>query len=477
MKPDIPREKLPKTGCWALTDAWPNLGAPLVKRGGWNRAWNATADGSYIASVGFAPFQAGYKVMGITNEDKLYAGNYAAATMTSVGTVVNLAHPPVFYRDKVYFLDLDGISAVRSWDGTTLTNAAGSPPTAAVGVVWKDHLVLARTNANPRRVFFSKGGDPATWDTAEPDAGGQTWDMSANVQGMATIKGHILVFEEGLTERLRGNIIPGIVGSDMVREQLFAIGCSDPASVAATDDYVVFANASGIYLTDGSTVVDIAEQASISQGWKSDLSGYSQSWTITGVIYRGYYIVCVMDGPAHKTTYWLDVRRRVAGKLTNVETPMMAVTPIGMIDLAPKIIMGERATNRIADLTSMWTPGASYKNDGDSAAVTWSMETPFFLGRRGLKRQKRLWTSYAMSDASSDNPILTVSYTEDLAQGAYTSLGTLAETDVWKAVPLRINMRSEGFALRVAQSNASSSTKLFSFEVEQMPMEMSRRER
>jgi hypothetical protein len=184
-----------------------------------------------------------------------------------------------------------------------------------------------------------------------------------------------------------------------------------------------------------------------------------------------------MDGPAHKGTFWIDVRRRVAGTLTNVETPMMATTPIGMIDLAPKLIMGERATNRVSDLTSMWMPSATYKNDGDGSAVTWSLETPFYIGRRGLKRHKRLWTSYAMADAASDNPTLTVSYTEDLAVGAYTSLGTLAETANWKAEPLRMDTRSEGFALRITQSNASAYTKLFAFESEQMPMEMSRRER
>jgi len=477
MKPDIPREKLPKTACWSLTNAWPNLGAPLRKRGGWNRPWNATADGSYIAGVGFAPFSTGYKVLAITDGEKLYSGAYGSATMTSVGTVVNLAHPPVYYRNKVYFLDLDGTAAVREWDGSTLQNAPGSPPVGAVGTTWKDHLVIARTNAAPRRVFFARGGDPATWDTAAPESGGQTWDMTQPVQGMATIKGHILVFEEGMTERLRGNIIPGIVGSDMVREPLFNIGCSDPASIASTDDYVVFANASGIYLTDGSTVVDIAEQASISQDWKDALSGYASTWTIAGAMHRGYYVCSIMDGATFKGGYWLDVRRRVAGKLTNVKSPMLASTPIGMIDLAPKLIMGERATNRMSDLTTMWTPSATYKNDGDSAAVTWSIEFPFFLGKRGLKRWKRIWSSYYMADAATDNPLLTLSYQTDLASSSYTTLGTLAETTSWQSKPLRLDVRSEGMAFKIAQTNASSDTRFYSLEAEQMPMEQSRRPR
>ena len=478
MKPDVPREKLPRGACVALTNAWPDLDAPIRKRGGWNRPWNATAAGTYIAGVGFAPFSSGYKVLVITDGEALYSGTYAAATMTSVGTVVNVAHSPVFYRDKVYFLDLDGTAAVREWDGTTLQNAGGSPPTGAVGCVWKDHLVIARTNAAPHRVFFASGGDPTSWNTAAPSSGGQTWDMTNRVQGLAVIKGMILVFEDGMTERLRGDIIPGVVGSDMVREPIFQIGCSDPASVATTDDFVIFANSNGVYLTDGSNVADLTRLVGISNDWKTTLSGYAATWTIAAGMHRGYYVCSIMDGATFKGAYWIDVTAKTAGKLTNVEATMIASTPIGMIDLAPKLIMGERATNRASDLTTMWTPSATYKNDGDGDAVTWSMETPFFLGRRGLKRHKRLWSSYYMADAASDNPALTVSYTTDLAGSSYTALSpTLAETSTWECEPLELNQRSEGFQIKVAQSNASADTRFYALEVEQEPMEQSRRER
>lgn len=480
-KPDVPKEKLARGGCYALTDAWPNLDAPIRKRGGWNRQWNATATGNYIAGVGFAPFSNGYRVLTVTDGEALYVGTYGSATQTSVGTVVNLAHPPVFYRDTAYFLDLDGTAAVRALTmpgGTpTLANAAGSPPTGSVGCVWKDHLVIARTNAAPHRVYFSEGGDPAAWNTAAPDAGGQTWDMTNRVQGMAVIKGMILVFEDGMTERLRGDIIPGVVGSDMVREPIFQIGCSDPASIATTDDYVIFANSAGVYFTDGTNVADFSKLVGISNDWKTTLSGYSMTWTIAAGMHRGYYVCSIMDGATFKGAYWFDISNKTAGKLTNVEATMIASTPIGMIDLAPKLIMGERAAARTSDLTTMWTPSATYKNDGDGDAVTWSMESPFYLGRRGLKRHKRLWSSYFMSDAASDNPTLTVSYNLDLAGTSYTSIGTLAETTTWECEPLSLDQSSEGFQIKVAQTNASADTRFYSLEVEQEPMEQSRRER
>lgn len=478
MKPDVPVEKLPRGSCYALTNAWPNLDAPLRKRGGWNRPWNLiTGGGVHTAGVGFAPFSNGYRVLGITSTEQLYVSVYGIGTETSVGTVVNLAHPPVFYRDTAYFFDLDGTAAVRALTlpgGTpTLANAAGSPPTGSVACVWKDRLVIARTAANPHHVYFPVEGDPTQWDTAN-----RFWTMTNRVQGMAVIKGMILVFEDGMTERLRGDIPPGVVGSDMVREQAFQIGCSDPASIATTDDFIIFANSAGVYLTDGSSVVDLTRLVGISHHWKNTLSGYSSTWTIAAGMHRGYYVASIMDNATFKGAYWIDVTNKTAGLLTNVQATMIATTPIGMIDLAPKMIMGERSAAYVSDLSTMWTPSSLYKNDGDGTAVTWSMETPFFIGRRGLKRHGRLWSSYHMTDAASDNPTLAVTANIDLAASSYPiSVGTLAETTTWECEPLTLDQRSEGFAVKVQQSNASADTRFYSLEIEQMPMEQSRRER
>jgi len=82
-----------------------------------------------------------------------------------------------------------------------------------------------------------------------------------------------------------------------------------------------------------------------------------------------------------------------------------------------------------------------------------------------------------MADAATDNPLLTLSYQTDLASSSYTTLGTLAETTSWQSKPLRLDVRSEGMAFKIAQTNASSDTRFYSLEAEQMPMEQSRRPR
>lgn len=475
-KSDVPREKLPKNASYKLTDVFVNLGAPLRKRGGWNRYWASFGSG-YMQAVGVAPFTAGYRIVGVDSSGTCHHMTYSATTTTAASaTVNNLAHSPIFYRQVLYFPDVNGTAALRQMTSAgTVTSTAGSPPAGSVGCTWNDHLVLARSSTNKERVWFSTGGSATVWDTA---AEGQWVDMDAPVQGMATIKGMIMVFEEGQTERLRGTIIPGVVGSDMVREKAFSVGCSDPASIASTDDYIVFANSDGVYITDGSGVVSLTEQGGINNEWRDTLASYSTSWTIAGTVYRGYYIVSVMDSTTFKCAYWCDVRRRTWGNLTNVKASMLASSPIGSVDMPPKIVMAERGATRVADLTTMWTPSSSYKNDGDGTAVTFSVESPFFQARPGLKRWKKLWLTYHMTDAASDNPTISVGYQKDVASSSYTTLSeTLPETSRYLSAPVALGLRSEGLGFKFSQTNASADTRIYVVESELQPMEPSRRYR
>jgi hypothetical protein len=478
MKPDTPREKILRSGAYSLTDAFLDLGAPIVKRGGWDRPWNQIGSSGYAQAVGFAPFVAGHKVIGITSGGTLYSMAYGSATTTSVGACNQLAHPPVYYSDKLWFPDINGSAALKSWDGTTLATASGSPPAGAICGTWRDHLVLARSAANPRRIWFAGVSDPTDWVTTDP--GGQWMDALRPVQGLAEIKGMLLIFEEGLVERIRGTVIPGVTGSDATIEYLFSVGCSDPASIAVSDDYVVWANSSGVYFSDGSTMADLTLQAGISQEWKTNLSGYASTWTIAAAIYRGMYVCTVMDGSTFKCAYWIDIPKRAAGRLTNIKATMLCSTPVGLLDLAPKLIMGERGDYRVSDLTTMWTPSSTYKNDDDGTAVTWSMETPFYLGKRGLKRLRNLLVTYAMQDAGTDNPTLTVQGTTDLSVGAYTTLDSAVPettTGVWDCYTVGMDEieRSEGVGVKISQTGPSAFTKLYSIEMEWNPMEQSRR--
>lgn len=466
---DAPRHTLPKGKHYLISDAIPELdGAPLAERGGWSRTYNASSltSASYMAGVGFAPFTSGSRLVSIDEDGVLYYYTVGTATSTSTASGIVPAHPPVFYRQNLFILDGNGTSTAKYWGGTTTSSLTAAAPTAAVGTVWKDHLVVGYTSSNKERVWFSSGGDATSstaWNTA---ADGQWVDCSAPVRGLATLRGMILVFEEGKTERLRGDVIPGVSGSDMVREPLFdRLGCSDPASIAVTDDYCIFANASGVFLTDGVGVADLTEQCGMSQYWLNEMSSYASTWTIAGAVHRGWYVFSVMDGSTFKHAGMIHVKKRCYIKLTNVKSPMMVSTPQGLLDTPPKLFMAERAAARVSDLTTMWTPGSSYKNDGDGTAVTAAIEFAHFLGDPGKKRWKNLYLKYLMTDAASDNPTFTVSYATDLESSSYTALGsTLSENSAVSRVRIPFGVGSEGVSLKITRVNASARFELYALE-------------
>lgn len=474
---DTPRHQLPKGKVYSLTDFIPELdGAPLAKRGGWVRTWNAVSNtaATYVAGVAFAPFSSGAsKVVAIDDQGTFHVTSFGAAPSVTAGSATRVpAQVPTFWKDYLFFLDVNGAAAPQKWDGTSLTSVGGSPANASLSCVYKNHLVFARSSSALRRVWFSNAGDSETWDTA---ADGQWLDVDMPIEGIVALRNMILVFGEGFTQRIRGDVIPGVVGSDMVSEPLFSIGCSDPASIAITDDYVVFANSSGIYLTDGVGVADLTEQAGMSQFWKTSMASYTTTYTIAAAIYRGWYVFSVMNGSSLVICGMLDVKRRRYVKLTNLKATMLCSTPVGILDTPPKLLFAERAALRVSEATQMWTPGASYKNDGDGTAVTPVIELPHYYGKPGKKRWKRLYLKYHMTDAATDNPTLTAAYQTDLASTSYTSISpALAETTAVTRARLPLNFAAEGMSLKLTQANASANTYLYGIEADMDAIEPGR---
>lgn len=472
-KQDPPREQLPKGACWNLVDYIPEFGAPLVKRGGWSRPFDVLAAGTYVAGIGFAGFTAGAQVLAINDAGTLYTMSPGTATVTSRGASRVPAHAPTFYKNTAIICDINGAAVPYTWDRTTLAALTGSPPNFTVSCTYKDHLVGARSATNLNRVWFASAGTLTGWVTTDP--GGQWLDATHPVFGLGALRNMIVVFSEGFTERIVGDVIPGISGSDMRVEPLHAVGCADPGAIAVTDDYIVYANADGVYVTDGVALSDLTVEGGIKALWQSLLAGYGSTWTIAGTMHRGRYIVSVLDGATFKCAFMCEVKRRVWTRLSNVKALMMVNTPVGIPGAAPSVYFADRASLYVGDLGTMFTPSATYKNDGDGTAVTPTVETSFFFGRQGRKRWRKLHVGHYMTDAATDNPALTVSIAEDLATGSYTALtDTLAETTLREREELDVRVASEGIAVKIAQTNASAVTQLYSLEAETMTSEPSR---
>lgn len=472
MKQDGPREQLPRGVVWSMVDYIPEFGSPLTKRGGWSHPFNAMATGTYMAGIGFAPFAAGAQVLMINDAGTLFTASPGSATVTSRGAAVVPAHPPTYYRDKSFICDINGSAVPKTWDGATLASLGGSPPAGSISCTYKDHLVLAGSAANTNRVWFSSAGNPASWATG---ASGQWLDITNPIYGMAAMRNMIICFSQGATERIVGDIIPGISGSDFRVEPMHPTGCADPASIATDADFVVYANADGVFMTDGVALADLTQEGGIKILWQSLLAGYASAWSISAAIHRGRYIVSVMNDSVFVCAFMCEVKRRVWTRLSNVKSFMLVSSPVGIPNAPPSVYFADRVSLFAGNLATMFTPSATYRYDGDGSAVVPTLETGYFYGKQGRKRIRRVYVSWYMLDGATDNPSLTVSYAEDLATGAYTALSdTLAENVVRQRQRLDVGIPADGVAFKLAQTGASAVTQLYALEMEMMSSERSR---
>jgi hypothetical protein len=483
MRPDLPHDKLPKNAVRNMVDFIPNANdAPLAMRNGWSRV-GATMSTTYAGAVAFAPFAAGAQLVGIADTGAVFQVPHTSLSAnTTRGTAQVPIQPPIFYRNVLYIPSDNGSTTVKSYGGTSNAAAAsGSPPTGMLCCAFKDHLVLARDATTPRRIWFSNGGDAGTWDTA---ADGQWLDATHPVTGLVVVRNMILAFAEEGVERIRGDIIPGIVNSDMVREPLPIPGCADPASIAVADDVCYYANASGIYMTDGIGSVDLTDQCDIKQWWGQKLGSYDGSWTLAGGFFQGKYIVSGYNGSSFAVCLVVDVKRRAAYEFTNVPAIMFAAAPTGHAASYPGgLYMAERTAPWLArfsaafDKASVIDGSGSVREDGNSTFRSPRLRTGYFRGVPGKKRIKKVYVHFDL--ASGFNVTAKTYNYEDTASAnaTFSLLGNDLGGGLFQKLSVKRGDR-EGIAIEVIGTSLDAPTSSFNirkFEAEILPQETSRR--
>jgi len=466
MRQDEPREQMVAGAAWNLVDYLPQFGGPLAKRGGWEYASPDLAtvhpSASYVQAVAHAPFEAGAKLCALDEDGELYTVA-SPSSASHIGAAVAPLQVPVFHRNRLIIPAGDGVSTPKSYDGSTLTTLGGSPPAAQYAAVYKDRTLLGNTNAEPQRLSFSGPGDPQSW----PAAG--YIDVSAPIRAIAALRSAVLVWSDGRTERIRGATPPP--NTDMVLEPLFDQGCLDARSVASYGDFVIWANQTGVFLTDAATIIDLTEAGGMSHYWQTLLSGYTSSWTLSAGVYRGYYVLSIADGPSFKDCLVCDLDRRVWFRLANIR----ALTFAPAVGAAAELYFGDRASARVCSFSSVFSPAAGVKEDADGSAVTPIMETPF-TPVQGLLRVRYAYLGYELADAAADRPTLSIGYLTSPAGAAYTTLDdTFGATTGYKRARAAVRQRAGGFGFKVTQSGPSATTLLYGVELEGHDLEKSRR--
>lgn len=524
MAQDVSRDQLPPSTVWNMVDFFPNaLGAPLRKRGGWVYASSAISAAAYIKGiwVGKAAKSVSAEVLAVDSITSTSAGagiwrvNETTGGVTFVGSVTsasaaagvgsfNVYDPflfgrkvfiPIGYDDSfpnstaapaaAYCTVYDG-SILSKIDTTGITAGIPVPAGARYAAQYKNRFILANTPDKSRRLFFNtagKGGDTFN----DPDA----WlDMAFDPTGLLGLPTALLVYANDRVQRIRGSTGPPT--TDFVIEDLAAIGLDDYRSLVSWQGRALWANTQGVYMSDAINVTELTKVAGMSLYWRNLFSGYdAHTWRIRGSVYRNYYFISIRNNAGTFVDCLLcDLTTRAFFRLSNFNFEAMQIGT-GAVYFG-SMWGSQQSSNRLSRIAEVFTPAATNKADADGTAIQPLVEYP---SRRGFFKQQRRWLpaqgfthfrrlyfSYDLRDAASDNPTLSMSYVTDPEATSYTAMvPAIAESTSFTRVGRsfgpsgeRGGKRALALGVKIQQTGNSSDTRIYTLEGEQETIEGSR---
>jgi len=485
MTRDFAVDSLPSGYLWDLVDAVPNRkGARIDQRGSWvyfSPAYAGSIWGGYHAA-----FTGGLKLLVVSNSQVLDVN-----PTTGVGTAygagpATMVQNGVKLNDRVYFMDGAGatVPKVVTFSAAAVSLPA-SAPKAKVGIPYKGRLVLGGDPANPSRVSFSPledaGGPVSAWDA-------QAWIGTNNeVTGLAAMAGQILVFHPAAIERIRGSIPPGtdIEVDDMFAETLTEqVGCTLPHTIVPWRENIIFADERGVFLTDGSTVRNLAELGGMGDFWRM---AYGSRVTDQGVscgIFLDYLLVTVnasVSGVPVSFTLVCDLNTRSWFRFTNFPATCYIQSESAM----EQCWVGHLGTNRLARVSTMFMDPLPLTTsdyvDGNGVPVLSSFTTGFErMGEEeGLTRLRNIYTSYhhqSFTRAETADGVLVEFRTDppdpsdiDTASGAvtgWTEAGRMPDALVYTRKRVDVGRRGYGIMVRVSALTPSRVHRFFSVGIE-----------
>ncbi|HEX7073342.1 MAG TPA: hypothetical protein VF226_04820 [Hyphomicrobiaceae bacterium] len=229
------------------------------KRGGSQR-YNAVSLGSDPVK-GIVRFYRsdGTKRLVIGVGTTLKVGDDVNGTFSDIATGLTANREWHFEQWKDLLFATNAVDPLKQYDGTTVTDVAGSPPRAQFIVQHQNRLFLAGDPANPSRLYFSELDDHQAWPASnfidiETSSGAGDW-----ITGLASSFGDLVIFKHRSTHLLIGDR-----QENWVRREIFpGIGCVAPRSVTTDGIWTYFLGADGIYRMRGTTLEHLSHKVNL----------------------------------------------------------------------------------------------------------------------------------------------------------------------------------------------------------------------
>lgn len=485
---DFAVDSLPAGYLWDLVDAIPNRkGARIEQRGAWEyftTALAGTIQGGYHAS-----FAAGQKLYAVANS-RVWGIDLTSGAQTDLGAgPATMVQNGVKLTDRVYFMDGAGLTVPTVVSYAVAPAALGaSAPKAKVGIAYKARLVLAGDPAHPERVYFSPleedGGPPGTWDA-------DSWIGTNNeVTGMAAMAGQILVFHPAAIERIRGSIPPALdVDTDMFVEPLTEqVGCTLPHTIVPWRENIIFADERGIFLTDGSTVRNLAELGGVGDFWRIAYGNRIANNAVSAGTFLDYLIVTVnalVGATPVSFTLVCDLNTRSWCRFTNFPATCYITSESAM----EQTWCGHLTTNRLTRVSRMFqdvvpapAPPLPDYVDGNGVNVLPTFTTGFerLAKEEGMQRLHYIFPSYhheSFVRAVTADGVKVEYRTDpptpediDYATGAVTGwieAGRLPDTQEYARKKVPVGRRGYGIMVKVTALTPSRINRFYALGVQQ----------
>lgn len=482
MKRDFARQAMPAGSVWDSTDYLHDKPGMVYKRGGTSYFGPAIGSGTYIAALGYGDYPSGGKLAAIGSDNHLW--HVTASAATDIGSVdakfaLTRAKPTFFIAGAPLIAGVSagaliftsGVSSSVAevpiavmWDGTTMTKASLDPsaPGALYSANYKSRLVLDGGPVAPSTLVWAPAGFAATnWIGAfDPNA---TIDFDYPMTGLAALQNALLVFSLGHTERLTGSDPPP--DSDMERGVIGDIGCIDGRSICVYGDSAIFANSSGVYVTNGAAFDSLTDLGGIGSYWQSLFAGYTTSWRVAAGLYRRrFYVVTIIDEANDPVAGLIcDVPRRVWSPITNVDATMFASSN----GVAEDLYYASGGVNRLVIAGGIWHPFSFNKADADGTPVEPVLETRAVPPGPTLKHFGYGHLTYDL-DGSGDDPELTVSVAEGVEATTFSAVSESPLPETTGAERKRFGVRryAQAVTVRIEQTNPSARTEIYGLEIE-----------
>lgn len=405
---DRSRNAIPSNAFYDSTDLIFFRPGMLAGRGGTSYATGALAGATYASAVVWAEFPFGGRLVAIGDNSHIYD------TGVDVGgsTITTIDKPKLRVgggKNLLVFTASNGTSSPVKYDGVGAPAAlGGSPPAGKYAAVYKSRLALGGASATPQRVYFSPTPDiESTWDTTN------SWiDFDHPITGMVAVQNALIVFSQGHTERLTGDIPPP--GSNMDRSPVGDIGCLDARSISVYKNNVIFAAQQGVYMTNGVSLESLTTKpdgTGIGDFWQG-LASFTAS-TISTVTLGDHLLVFVLNSSGVLQAGLICfLPTRAWGRLTNI-VPTMLAAAVGVDE---EVYAADRATNHVQALSGILPRvdrvSSLYVSDANGTAVKPFLETRAYGVGVGMKAFGDVAITADLEDASgnANNPQYDIKY-------------------------------------------------------------------